>query len=140
MSMRATSGEVFAWASIAAEACLNTLNFAIRVLSAPMSTSLIRPNAASMLLRCLERLTSWNSSLDIVAPFWARNAATFSIAVRNTPTEILSRLMVLVQVLRLQCEGQGILLGNISCEIIVRHYHVTLLAMFPIDTLLSRNI
>ena len=93
MSIRATSGLVFAWASIAADACLSTLYFANSALSLPMSTSLILPRAASMLLRCLAIFTSWNSNLDIVAPFWARNPATFSIAAKNTPTDMFDRLI-----------------------------------------------
>ena len=48
-SMRAVCGAVFAWASIAADACTKMLYFAKRVLSSAMSTSTIRPFAASRL-------------------------------------------------------------------------------------------
>ena len=51
--MSAISGRVLAWASIDADAWTSTLYLASRVLSAAMSTSMIRPLAASRLLCCL---------------------------------------------------------------------------------------
>ena len=67
--MRATSGVELAWATMAAEAWTRMLYFAKRVLSAAMSTSTIRPKAASMLDDCLVTLSDAKLSLDMVPPF-----------------------------------------------------------------------
>ena len=48
-SMRAEFGDVFACASMAADACTKILYFAKLVLSSAMSTSMMRPFAASRL-------------------------------------------------------------------------------------------
>ena len=77
-----------AWASMAADACVKTLYFAIFVLSSAISTSTIRPRAAFMLLFICEIISSEYESLDIVPPFSARSDAIFSSALANTPTDI----------------------------------------------------
>ena len=47
MSLRADCGTTLAWASMEAEACTRMLALAKRVLSSAMSTSMMRPLAAS---------------------------------------------------------------------------------------------
>ena len=54
--------------------------FAMRVLSAAMSTSVIRPMAATRLVSCLAISSPANRNLDIDAPLSARRVAMFSIA------------------------------------------------------------
>ena len=76
-SMRAMSALEFAWASIEAEAWTSTLYLAIRVLSAAMSTSTIRPLAAIRLVSCLPISSPANRNLDIEAPLFARRVAMF---------------------------------------------------------------
>lgn len=59
----------FAWASMAAELCIKTLYLLNRVLSEAISTSTIRPNAASIFDDCLAMLSVAKVNLDMVPPF-----------------------------------------------------------------------
>ena len=70
--------------------------FAIRVLSAAISTSVMRPLAASMLVFWRARSCDAKRNLDIEAALSARRVATFWIACVNTATEMSVRSMVLL--------------------------------------------
>ena len=63
------------------------LYFAKRVLSDAMSTSIIRPLAASRLVFCAAALSFENWSLETDPPFSARRVATFCSACVKTATE-----------------------------------------------------
>ena len=92
-SMRATSVLVLAWASIDADACTRTWYFARFVLSVAISTSLIRPLAAIMLVFCNATSSAACRNLDIEPPLSARKVAMFWIAWVNTPTDTSVRSM-----------------------------------------------
>ena len=83
----ATLDVAFAWESIDADACTSMLYFARRVLSDAMSTSMIRPFAASRLVFCAAALSFENWSLETDPPFSARRVATFCSACVKTATE-----------------------------------------------------
>ena len=83
----ATLDVAFAWESIDADACTSMLYFAKRVLSDAMSTSMIRPLAASRLVFCAAALSFENWSLETDPPFSARRVATFCSACVKTATE-----------------------------------------------------
>ena len=83
----ATLDVAFAWESIDADACTSMLYFARRVLSDAMSTSMIRPFAASRLVFCAAALSFENWSLETEPPFSARSVATFCSACVKTATE-----------------------------------------------------
>ena len=83
----ATLDVAFAWESIDADACTSMLYFARRVLSDAMSTSMIRPFAASRLVFCAAALSFENWSLETDPPFSARSVATFCSACVKTATE-----------------------------------------------------
>ena len=91
--MSAMSDDELAWASIDAEACTRTLYFAIRVLSAAISTSTIRPLAASMLVLVVAILSEANAKRDMDAPLSARKVATFCSAWVKIPTETSAKLI-----------------------------------------------
>ena len=76
----ATLDVAFACESIDADACTSMLYFANRVLSDAMSTSMIRPFAASRLVFYSEALSLENWSLETDPPFSARRVATFCSA------------------------------------------------------------
>ena len=73
----ATFEVAFAWESIEADACTRMLYFASRVLSEAISTSMIRPFAASKLVFCAAALSFENWSLETDPQFSARRVATF---------------------------------------------------------------
>ena len=67
----ATLDVAFACESIDADACTNILYFASRVLSEAISTSMIRPFAASKFVRCAAALSFENWRRDTEPPFSA---------------------------------------------------------------------
>ena len=69
------------------------LYLAMRVLSAAMSTSVIRPLAASMFVFIVDMFWDAKRRRDIDAPLSERRVATFSRAWVNTPTETSDRLI-----------------------------------------------
>ena len=94
ISIRATSPVVFACASIEADACTKTLYFANLVLSEAISTSTMRPLAASIFVLVVDMLSDANRSLDIDAPLSAHSVAMFCSACVKTPTETAFSLIV----------------------------------------------